>query len=334
MEVIFHLGFPKTGSTSLQASLGESVNELSSEGVWYPVVEKRFPSRHNLLAAPFRPMLQRSYSGKVIEGNSPQDHADIAWKEIARRAPEFQKVIISSEQLGMIPDVEAFGRFFRNNFAGVQARAILYLRRPSDHFVSNLQQRIKGTHSIDGVSPTDFHFVAKEWSKVFPVELRELTPSKLVGKTISSDFSEFAKLKSKLPELRKNESLSAEGMQILQDYRTKYHSNTPNRFTDDTKALERAIRRVEKKDTKKVLLKPSVAEAVNSLGFIDRLRDDFGFEFERVDYSDRARPKDRLEHFATEGEIRNYIVVDEKRLIDIHVRLLGDRLRTGKHTTP
>ena len=96
MKFILHIGAAKTRSTALQASLDKARRALEKEGVWYPVVEKRVTRRQNILATPFQRKIQRVYADKKFGGKPAAEYAVAAWDRIAKRANDYETVILSS----------------------------------------------------------------------------------------------------------------------------------------------------------------------------------------------------------------------------------------------
>ena len=332
MKFIFHLGAGKTGSTALQASLDKARDALEADGVWYPRVEDRVTRRQNILATPFQSKLQRVYVGKTFDGLPAAEYAKAAWARIAERARQYDTVIISSEHLGSIHEVERFGAFFKAEFPDADVRAIYYLRRVSKHTASRMQQRIGADHNLKDFRPADSFAIVKAWKGVFPVELREFSPKSLLGGGIASDFSQTVGLKTELPEIRKNEGLSAEAMQILQDYRRKYYSHKPNRFTPDTDALKAVLKKVKSEKGGKAALKEDIADTLDRMEFVYQLKDNYGFEFEGLDYTKGAVPKEALDDVFKGTDVRDYMVFDEERFRELHLEVLHAVLAENHNT--
>ena len=314
MRFVFHLGFPKAGSTSLQASLARSRDELAKKNVLYPTVEAKVSRRHNLLATPFLKKPQRIYNGKTIDGKEPIAAANAAWEKIAIDYDDYDTIVISSEHLSSISDISRFGEFFKNTFPNASAEGVFYLRRPSEHYASLMQQRIKGTHSLDGFYPVDFHAVIKSWAEIFPLTLRELSPLTLHSGSISADFAMVANLGVSLVEVRKNEGLSAEAMQIVQNYRRIFHSKSPHVFTQDTNNLINKLRKIAGPEATKARLKPEIALQADALRFILLLKDDFNFEFSGINYENRDAFSLEPSNICAGENVSDYISVDPEEL--------------------
>jgi len=278
--------------------------------------------RQNILATPFQSKLQRVYVGKTFDGLPAAEYATAAWARIAERAKEYDTVVISSEHLGSIPEPERFGAFFKAEFPDADARAIYYLRRPSKHTASRIQQRIGANHNLKDFRPADPFAIVKAWKDIFPVELREFSPKSLRGGGIASDFSQTVDLRTELPEIRMNEGLSAEAMQILQDYREKYHGEKANKFTSDTGALKALLKRIESEKDRKAALREDIADTLDRLEFVYQLKDHYGFEFGELDYTKDPVPKEALDDVFKGTDVRDYMMFDEERLRELHLEVL------------
>lgn len=322
MKFILHLGSAKTGSTSLQTSLDMARSKLARKGVWYPLVERRVPRRHNILATPFQRNVQRVYAGKKIKGMQPVDYALAQWEQIAKSAHKYETVVVSSEHLGAIDHVEKFSEFFRSKFPDAEAEAIYYMRKPSKHAASRMQQRIAANHLLTNFRPINYYSVVKTWKEYFPVQLREFSPTALKGGGIASDFAQTISLDVELTEVRKNESLSAEAMQILQDYRMQYYSDIPNKFTPDTLDLKVLLKDLPNEQNKKAVLQDRVADTLDRMEFVHKLKDAFGFEFEDLDYSKGIVTPAEIDEVFKGTEVRDYMEFDETRFRELQMEVL------------
>lgn len=322
MKFILHIGAAKTGSTALQASLDKARDALEKDGIWYPVVEPKVTRRQNILATPFQRKLQRVYVGKTFGGMSAQDYAREAWAQIAKKANRYDTVIISSEHLGAIPETESFGKFFREMFPDADVTAVYYLRRPSKHAASRMQQRIGTNHLLTEFRPINYFAVVKAWKNIFPLELREFSPTALRGGSIARDFAETVGLKTELPEIRRNESLSAEAMQIMQDYRQTYYSDKPNRFFKDSDALKSLLKSLPSEKNRKAVFRDDVSDVLDRLEFVHRLKDKYGFAFEGLDYAKGVVKNDELDAVFAGTEVRDYMMFDEARLRELQAEVL------------
>jgi len=322
MKLILHLGSAKTGSTSLQTSLDMARGKLAKKGILYPLVERRVPRRQNVLATPFQRNVQRVYANKTFKGLPAPEFAMGQWDRIAKQARNYDTVVISSEHLGSIRAVDKFGEFIRKKFPGAEVEAVYYVRRPSKHTASRMQQRISANHILNTFWPTDYFSIIQSWRKHFPVQLREFSPTKLHGGGISSDFVHATGLDVELTEVRKNESLSAEAMQILQDYRRQYYGDKPNQVTSDTNALKVFLKDMASEQGKKATLQSHIADTLDRMEFVHKLRDKYEFEFEDLDYSEGPVNAAVVEEIFTGTEVRNYMVFDEDRFRELNMEIL------------
>jgi hypothetical protein len=133
--VLIHAGLAKTGTTSIQTMLHGSRRALRAQGIstWG---HKGFHSRP--LATAFgRP--ERRKATKVYVGKAEDVRAELA-AAIAASEPTF---VLSAEAVSHFrPDeLATFSAFFRD--LGVQAKVLVYVRRPDSHSVSLVQQVLR-----------------------------------------------------------------------------------------------------------------------------------------------------------------------------------------------
>jgi hypothetical protein len=176
-------------------------------------------------------------------------------------------VILSAESLSswfdrvaaqkLREDLEGFG--FR------RFHVIIYLRDPAKYYLSNLNQMLK-TSDVSapmGCHPSTFRYhmqrMTETWEQAFPGSLvvRKYPPTP--QSDVPSDFRTlvYDYLGVELPRVpeRANATMSAEAMQIIQDYRLTFSPHGGGILTPDAAALVRFLHQsqAEVAQTKPVL---------------------------------------------------------------------------------
>jgi hypothetical protein len=230
MDYILHLGDTKTGSTSIQQSLFEMREPLAGRGVLYCVPQGK--ESHLVYA-------------RVVSGKQKTRDAERGKR---RSGKEASIVAANRREIG---ELVASGRFTHSIYSGegylisgpqqvarivefVEAQrdgfhAIAYIRSPESMYLSSVQQGLKRR---DKVRPPDdfFHPYVQSidnWAShpaCRSFTLRHFDRARLVDGSVVRDFQnvlsqffDFGGLS--LPEKHANESLSAEQMIVLQEYR-------------------------------------------------------------------------------------------------------------------
>ncbi len=303
MKTIVHIGMPKTGSTALQACFAKSRQELASHGVLYPENVEGCPFKnHRLLVGSFlkfgsmpRHIQSREEYTKENIDEKYREFVDHVHVQIDRSSPE--AMVLSSESLfrripphKYRPVRRMFDRF------GHETRLVAYLRRPSEYFVSMLQQNFRASHEVKQPVGPQFRAVLRSYLECFgvPVVSAELFHrDSLTDRDIVSDFCarylrEYGVRARKLrvPE-HANESVGSESMDILARYRQSFHAERNNVATRDTMELFRELTRADRKlGAGRPRLRPGIADLVD-LSRDDPLwvRDRFGVQFPDFDYA-------------------------------------------------
>lgn len=328
MKAIVHIGMQKTGSTALQGCLSQSAAYLAGCGVLYP------KNHHRLLLALIAPFedLPRRMKGRALSRNNLGDRLQKFIRHV-RRQIETQRpegLILSTEGL-FVPLPEDRHAPFRQFFDGVGAEPgfVAYLRRPSEHYLSSLQQRLKASAIVRPPRPKPIRKVLESYDACFgpdAVSARLFHRDHLENGDIVADFckhclAEFQIDPARLtPGDKTNETLSGESMDILQRYRTAFHAERNDVFTEDTKALRVALAAADRRHgAGRPKLRPGVAETVD---YANRdclwVRDRFGVVFPGLDY-DRLAAKPPAEMAAEPNPTRAF-ALEEVVVIDRELR--------------
>ena len=222
-----HIGFPKTGTTTIQQTLAGSRNALMENGVIYPGTG----DDHSDLISLFHPKGQDHY---YFEGRQSSDPVKQAQKIMSEALDGKGDVVLSSEYLHNIGIDGARRLFDEMTTAGFETKFLCYLRHPVDAAVSSAQQSIKmGQRSMAEV------ISEPRYTKI-RIHIQPLI--KAVGKEniIIKDFNAAAReglvanfmttinhgeICDSLVEVSANESITMDGA-ILADMHRQYHIET------------------------------------------------------------------------------------------------------------
>ena len=226
-SVFVHIGFPKTGTTSIQKSLAASRKSLFSRGLIYPGSED---DQANIVAL-FHPKGAEHFYFSEKKDFSPLDAASTLMTE----ALSFDgDTIISSEYLYDLG--QQYSRKLYNAFSkeGFRVKFICYVRHPVDAAISSAQQSIKmGQRSLSDVIDQPRYAqikrnilpivqaVGKE--NVTLIDFRSAVSSGLLASFVQAIGK--PDILDSLTEIKANESLSMDGA-ILADIHRTYHAET------------------------------------------------------------------------------------------------------------
>ena len=232
-RVVVHIGTGKTGTTSIQWTLARASKRGALPGVKYPLPAGGPPTDHALLSALYKPRraLARALRARTKDLSEAdfQSQLDAYRGEIFGEIRTSERVVLSTEYLSGIPP-DGIARFHDDlTAAGAEKVTVLaYVRDPVTYYPSYLQQRLRGAGEF--IPPDrfkyDFAEMLEAWSSVFDdVVVRPFDPGRMVGGGVVQDFLACAYQALDLapvPELETvtttNESISAEGMVLLQRY--------------------------------------------------------------------------------------------------------------------
>ena len=296
MKLILHVGMSKTGSTALQNRLANSRKELLKQGVLYPEVS--FSADHNFLSLFLRkgdqapPNFIKKYQG---ETDLMMRHAESNWLAIKRQVQKYSPhtIILSGESIFIGLTNSSFDLFkARLQELTSEIQVIVYIRKPSAHYLSSIQEKIKSSGIFPDPSPKSLRAsieVCESISHNKPIVVAYEQNQLFLG-DITCDFMQRVLPAVKLSEnsdhfIRENETLSAESMSILYDFHLEFSTN-PTMV--NAHHLIRLLRDIEKKNTfiTRPKLKVDIADYIDqsSLDLI-WLAERYQVIFRDLDYS-------------------------------------------------
>lgn len=297
-RVILHIGMPKSGTTALQQTLRANRKLLLKHGVIYPAGGS-LPANHNILVAPFLSpgklprIFQQVYKDKPEQRLEDVRQVIQAVVEQARQK-NAHTVILSGEMLFKTLTQENVDRLRAMLLSiGERITVVAYVRHPANFYLSMAQQAIKASYRLPEPRGRGFRKVLESYARVGDEMIVNAYDRDLLhGGDISQDFCKKVlgfddSLLGELSSVRSNETMTAEGMDILLRYRKHACKDQNGVFTADSNLVGKVIREVDPQvpNFGRPALKPEIVERiVRSSIDLPWLRDAWSIRFPDVDY--------------------------------------------------
>jgi DNA-binding phage protein len=312
MRIVLHIGMPKTGSTMLQNCLRTSRAALARRGVLYPENPPGCPfNNHRILIFGFLgfddlPRHVRKHA-RYTAASMGADHAGfLAHVRNQIEAARPACTVLSSETL--YRRLRPAGQdSLRGAMAALGAesgavRIAVYLRRPSEYYLSALQQHLKSAHSITPPRVGSPLGVIESYAAAFGTgalapcvyDRRLLKDGDIVADFLAAHLPEAGIDSGELTRpAHGNESVSGEAMDILRAFRLAFHPDTDDMPSRDSAALLRTLRRIDAAlGAPRPRLRPEIAEMIDyARTDALHLRDRFDLDFPGLDYDRLARAR-------------------------------------------
>lgn len=270
MEIIVHIGRPKTGSTTIQSFLDLNKEALVDQGIHYAAELSNTPSQKEfaIAACDFGDMKVPAGSvrtmAKITGRESLRKYAAAFEEKFAAARAKLGKddtLVISCEQISVwfqkvekIKKVDAYFKQFAD-----KVRYVIYLRRQEDVIPSSYSQRIKVGQTIsfqehiDGlIKKLDYNKMVSNWAEavgkdnILPALLE---PDYLLNGDLVDDLCQLLKIdRSGLQTPpRANEALSVDATTVLrilneiEPFATPEGDYNPRRNGVLTKLMEMSI---------------------------------------------------------------------------------------------
>lgn len=229
MRAIVHYGVAKTGTSSLQDSFAHSAAALLDAGVLYPGVTS-YPNHTMLLLAVIDPDEMSGAFGRRHPDTRERGRleAEAAWEALGRQvaASGADTLLLSSEFVFGLRAASIERLIERLSRWCDDVAFVGYLRAPASHYLSALQQALKYGSAV---TPLDAAMRYRpSWEKLARVaggacRARSFAAADLEDGDVCTDFmAHFLGLDraamARVTILRSNESLSGEGMALLQAF--------------------------------------------------------------------------------------------------------------------
>lgn len=251
-RLVLHAGLPKTGSTSIQRFLDRNSSALGDQGVLFrPTPDRKNRRDHNFLAVAFWDKVQRIYADRYGDDIARLQHDSLeAWSGLLDefRQSEHETLVISGE-LFTRSAIGPTADFARDQLGDFDIDVLFYLRQPSTHYVSWLQQHLKGSNRLMPIGRNRSHWARRLrlWKQVGDVTVREFDRSALVRGDVVDDFASVigVDVTGFDRPADANESISAEGMDLVLEHRRFHFPDGPERMMPETLQLIDQIRTIE-----------------------------------------------------------------------------------------
>ncbi len=222
MHLILHIGQQKTGSTSLQSFFRQNRKKLINNGILYPKPWKGNSHSH-IVTSIFEynrwpRLLKDLYQNKPYE---IERGAEFIFNQIyICNKNKITKVIISTEYL--FRELSGYNILKLNQYLLQyfnQTSVVCFIRKPSDHYLSDCFQKIKHSSKIKKPIAANIKNVISSYEKIGTViPLKYNAKYNVEDKFIEvCNINEKNLIKSKESE---NISISSEAAAILQKYRS------------------------------------------------------------------------------------------------------------------
>ncbi len=290
-KILLHIGTGKTGSSSIQASLTRATRDrtLGSIAYFRPQSES-----NNFIVALYR-SLENIFP--VIASRQKEPAAfDVV---LTRYRAEFSAfleasewAIVSAETLAGLEKEEV--RQLKNDLerAGYgEVLVVVYIRDPRDHYLSRLQQLLKTSTEVLDPRAYDYRIKKKitTWSDSYGRNLmvRPFDKDSLKDGCVVSDFLSivgqfFGVGLEYVKPFKINESLSTEGMVILNLYRTLFHAGADSTEQYDVEKLIAFLQRSKKSLPQTApSVRPTISHLIasNHAAELDWLRHTYSINF-------------------------------------------------------
>jgi len=234
VRIILHIGFEKTGTSSIQQFCQDNRDALLRQGVYYPKSPSDSRGNHVKLAAYFQENDWIGFLLKDMGIHTPEQLRDFRREFHSQLTLELRRVpgktvLFSNEHTSMTYDEEEIGRLaallreFTNDI-----RIVVYLRRQMDRYVALHATRVvRGEPGLNlNLPPNCTHWTGLDypaqmdrWARIFGrrnIIVRPFERAQLAGGDVVRDFLDVLGLKGDFVFSReRNKRASRECIQFL-----------------------------------------------------------------------------------------------------------------------
>lgn len=271
---VIHIGTAKTGTTSIQRCLAQAQANGSLDRIRYPLWKNDYNQQRLALIYP-PGAIWSSWMRQFLPNGDRRFRRmrDQYRKFLFDELRSCQGAVISAEMLNSFSPQSVMK--LRNDLQELgygEFRIVLYVRDPADLYLSNTAQLLRGPAVPPLIEDPayfryEFRRAAETWEGIFPGRLIVRTLPNTARHDVVKDFAGLLQqyLDVTLPDVpaRMNTTISAEAMQILDDYRRAFWPNNGGLLTPDTARLVHFLRESHRQIPQtKPTLKPDVAALI------------------------------------------------------------------------
>lgn len=228
MKAFIHIGFDKTGSTSIQSSLAASAEELRGQGLFYPIsVVPGFASLRDHTSLTSLLVSEDLIPNEVTRPFGSSEAAFffcLDWLERMKdkcAAPGGGDLVLSSEAFYSLPFYGVVNlRKLLRRYSFDDFSIIAFVDSASGRFRGQTAQRVVTRQYVKPPHPQDIRHYLENYAKVFgrgAVRIIDYQDTRRRGTTVQEIFDWIGADRTKKEvELRENASLSAEALALIQ----------------------------------------------------------------------------------------------------------------------
>lgn len=253
MKLILHIGSPKTGTSTLQATFKKNFHTLKSAGYLYPWFKSTNHHTPIVLVSRF------NAPPRMFVQNGPVDPAVLkargvaAITEIKRQIDRHKPhtVILSSEHLFSLKSADEVDTIAQHvESLGGEVEVVCYLRDPVSMFISNLGQYLKTTHELpDLIEPINYAGSLEPYRRRMTLNVHKFGRASLKDGDIVVDF--MSRYLRDAPLLQTSDDANitpgAEGMKVMWLYRLAFLASKPRTFDPHAQKMYHKILAIENK---------------------------------------------------------------------------------------
>ncbi len=289
-SAFIHIGVRKTGTSSIQFVLDGLAQLGRLPGIAAPSLGGSGQAR---LPAAYQTVDRLPRALRAVVGSDPESYRrnlHAAWLDAIRKP---SALAVSCEFLALFSDAEA-AAFHRDLVeAGYEnIHCLVYVREPPGLYLADVQQRLRASASFrpPGEFRTHYKEQIERWRAVCKggISVRLFHPDALLGGDVVNDFlaqmaAFFGIERPGARYKRQNQSISVEGLILLQNYRRYLHPKADHVFMPDSNRLVDLIATIEPTLTRRVTrprLRDGVARLVceGAAGDIAYLSQEYGID--------------------------------------------------------
>ena len=238
-KLVLHIGMAKTGTSTIQETLGQGADQLRDQGIFYAPWK---PFNHSFtFTVLFLGQPEKSFYYKQLAPISDEDWA----QELRRLADQWKAFFSAADKGSWVVSAENLGRLAEDELLALRAfvepyfdeiKVVAYVREPLralkskwEQDVKELRQPVEPQALLARTKKQMTYRYFRRWIDTFGRDnfvLRRFDPASFEGGNLLSDFLKAAELEINAeltpPEKESNQSLGVEGVSLLLALNSRY----------------------------------------------------------------------------------------------------------------